>query len=165
MMLLALRALTHLMEVLPASCNAINSAGAIPIFVARVLTFEYIDLAENAIQALEKISYEHPTAVLTNGGLGAVLPRMGFFSLSLQRVCLTIAANICRNMTPDNFELLREALPTLTSILNYDDKKMLETACLCFSRLTEVMVEHEDHLTTVRDGWIGFVVFSVSSDG
>jgi E3 ubiquitin-protein ligase TRIP12 len=49
-MLLAARALTHLADVLPASCAAIVHYGAVPCFCARLLTIEYIDLAEQSLQ-------------------------------------------------------------------------------------------------------------------
>jgi hypothetical protein len=46
MMLLAARALTHLCDVLPSSCGAVVHYGAVPSLCARLLTIEYIDLAE-----------------------------------------------------------------------------------------------------------------------
>jgi hypothetical protein len=46
MMLLAARALTHLCDVLPSSCGAVIHYGAVPSLCARLLTIEYIDLAE-----------------------------------------------------------------------------------------------------------------------
>lgn len=45
-MLLAARALTHLCDVLPSSCAAVVHYGAVTCFVARLLTIEYMDLAE-----------------------------------------------------------------------------------------------------------------------
>lgn len=45
-MLLAARALTHLCDVLPSSCAAVVHYGAVPMFCARLLTIEYMDLAE-----------------------------------------------------------------------------------------------------------------------
>lgn len=45
-MLLAARALTHLCDVLPSSCAAVVHYGAVSIFCARLLTIEYMDLAE-----------------------------------------------------------------------------------------------------------------------
>jgi E3 ubiquitin-protein ligase TRIP12 len=45
-MLLAARALTHLCDVLPSSCSAVVHYGAVPCFCARLLTIEYMDLAE-----------------------------------------------------------------------------------------------------------------------
>lgn len=56
-MLLAARALTHLCDVLPSSCAAVVHYGAVTCFVARLLTIEYMDLAEqvsfNALSELD----------------------------------------------------------------------------------------------------------------
>ena len=49
-MLLAARALTFMADVMPASCSAIVRNGAVPIFCARLMTIEYIDLAEQSLQ-------------------------------------------------------------------------------------------------------------------
>lgn len=45
-MLLSARAITHLCDVLPSSCAAVVQYGAVPYFCARLLTIEYMDLAE-----------------------------------------------------------------------------------------------------------------------
>jgi E3 ubiquitin-protein ligase TRIP12 len=45
-MLLAARALTHLCDVLPSSCSSVVHYGAVACFCARLLTIEYMDLAE-----------------------------------------------------------------------------------------------------------------------
>lgn len=55
-MLLAARALTHLVDVLPSSCAAVVHYGAVSCFVARLLTIEYMDLAE---QVSELTCVEH----------------------------------------------------------------------------------------------------------
>lgn len=47
--LLAARALTHLCDVLPSSCTSVVSYGAVPVFCARLLTIEYMDLAEQVV--------------------------------------------------------------------------------------------------------------------
>jgi hypothetical protein len=49
-MLLAARAITFLADVLPSSCSSIVRHGAVPAFCARLLTSEYIDLAEQSLQ-------------------------------------------------------------------------------------------------------------------
>lgn len=45
-MLLAARAITHLCDVLPSSCAAVVHYGAVDSFVNKLLTIEYMDLAE-----------------------------------------------------------------------------------------------------------------------
>jgi E3 ubiquitin-protein ligase TRIP12 len=51
-MLLAARALSNLVDVLPSSCSAVVHYGAIQCFCARLLTIEYMDLAEQVVPSL-----------------------------------------------------------------------------------------------------------------
>ncbi|KAI5402308.1 E3 ubiquitin-protein ligase upl3, variant 3 [Lathyrus oleraceus] len=122
-MLLAARALTHLCDVLPSSCTAVLHYGAVPIFCARLLTIEYMDLAEQSLQALKKISQEHPTACLRAGALMAVLSYLDFFSTGVQRVALSTAANMCKKLPSDAADFVMEAVPLLTNLLQYHDAK------------------------------------------
>jgi E3 ubiquitin-protein ligase TRIP12 len=79
-MLLAARELTHLCDVFPSSSTTVVHYGTVPCFYARLLTIEYMDLEEQSLQALKKISQEHPTACLRAGALMAVLSYLYFFS-------------------------------------------------------------------------------------
>ncbi|KAF0930868.1 hypothetical protein E2562_035966 [Oryza meyeriana var. granulata] len=136
-MLLAARALTHLCDVLPSSCSAVVHYGAVPCFCSRLLTIEYMDLAEQSLQALKKISQEHPTACLRAGALMAVLSYLDFFSTGVQRVALSTAANMCRKLPSDASDFVMEAVPLLTNLLNYHDAKILEHASVCLTRIVE----------------------------
>ena len=49
-MLLAARSLTFMADAMPTSCSAIVRHGAVQAFCARLLTIEYIDLAEQSLQ-------------------------------------------------------------------------------------------------------------------
>ncbi|WOL09703.1 E3 ubiquitin-protein ligase [Canna indica] len=136
-MLLAARALTHLCDVLPSSCSAVVHYGAVPCFCARLLTIEYMDLAEQSLQALKKISQEHPTACLRAGALMAVLSYLDFFSTGVQRVALSTAANMCKKLPSDAADFVMDAVPLLTNLLNYQDSKVLEHASVCLTRIAE----------------------------
>nr|XP_027105661.1 E3 ubiquitin-protein ligase UPL3-like isoform X2 [Coffea arabica]XP_027112032.1 E3 ubiquitin-protein ligase UPL3-like isoform X2 [Coffea arabica] len=136
-MLLAARALTHLVDVLPSSCAAVVHYGAVSCFVARLLTIEYVDLAEQSLQALKKISQEHPTACLRAGALMAVLSYLDFFSTGVQRVALSTAANMCKKLPSDAADFVMEAVPLLTNLLQYHDAKVLEHASICLTRIAE----------------------------
>eukprot|EP00898_Chlorokybus_atmophyticus_P003350 jgi/Chlat1/4015/Chrsp26S04084 len=148
-MILAARALTHLIDVLPSSCAAVVHHGAVPAFCARLLTIEYIDLAEQSLQALEKISHEHPAAVLRAGGLMAVLSFLDFFPSSVQRVAVSTAANICRNLTPDLNQLVLQAAPMLTGLLQHHDAKVVEHAITCLTRLATSCVGSPEKVETL----------------
>ncbi|XP_044488223.1 E3 ubiquitin-protein ligase UPL3-like [Mangifera indica] len=145
-MLLAARALTHLCDVLPSSCAAVVHYGAVTCFVARLLTIEYMDLAEQSLQALKKISQEHPTACLRAGALMAVLSYLDFFSTGVQRVALSTAANMCKKLPSDAADFVMEAVPLLTNLLQYHDSKVLEHASVCLTRIAEAFASSPDKL-------------------
>ncbi|KAG2397980.1 E3 ubiquitin-protein [Vigna angularis] len=145
-MLLAARALTHLCDVLPSSCAAVVHYGAVSIFCARLLTIEYMDLAEQSLQALKKISQEHPTACLRAGALMAVLSYLDFFSTGVQRVALSTAANMCKKLPSDASDFVMEAVPLLTNLLHYHDAKVLEHASVCLTRIAEAFASSPDKL-------------------
>ncbi|WOL05908.1 E3 ubiquitin-protein ligase [Canna indica] len=145
-MLLAARALTYLCDVLPSSCSAVVRYGAIPCFCARLLTIEYMDLAEQSLQALKKISQEHPTACLRAGALMAVLSYLDFFSTGVQRVALSTAANMCKKLPSDAADFVMEAVPLLTNLLNYHDSKVVEHASACLTRIAEAFASSPDKL-------------------
>ncbi|KAI7732092.1 hypothetical protein M8C21_029569 [Ambrosia artemisiifolia] len=132
-MLLAARALTHLCDVLPSSCAAVVHYGAVSCFVARLLTIEYMDLAEQSLQALKKISQEHPTACLRAGALMA-------------RVALSTAANMCKKLPSDAADFVMDAVPLLTNLLQYHDAKVLEHASVCLTRIAEAFAASPDQL-------------------
>ncbi|KAE8724708.1 E3 ubiquitin-protein ligase UPL3 [Hibiscus syriacus] len=145
-MLLAARALTHLCDVLPSSCAAVVHYGAVSCFCARLLTIEFMDLAEQSLQALKKISLEHPTACLRAGALMAVLSYLDFFSTGVQRVALSTAANMCKKLPSDASDYVMEALPLLTNLLQYHDSKVLEHASVCLTRIADAFASSPNKL-------------------
>ncbi|XP_043712874.1 E3 ubiquitin-protein ligase UPL3-like [Telopea speciosissima] len=145
-MLLAARALTHLCDVLPSSCAAVVHYGAVSCFCARLLTIEYMDLAEQSLQALKKISQEHPTACLRAGALMAVLSFLDFFSTGVQRLALSTAANMCKKLPSDASDYVMEAVPLLTNLLQYHDSKVLEHASVCLTRIAEAFASSPEKL-------------------
>ena len=71
------------------------------------------------MQALEKLSQEHPQAVLRQGGLVAVLSYLDFFQTGVQRTAVHTAAIMCRSLVLDKLEPVATAVPILTNILQY----------------------------------------------
>ena len=98
MMLLSCRAITHLLEVMPKAAPKVAASGAVPIFCQRLLTIEFIDVAEQSLCAMHKLSVEHPEPLLRASGLSAVLTFIDFFDMNTQRTAIATAANICRNV-------------------------------------------------------------------
>ena len=147
-MLLAARALTNLADVFPPACSYIIRHNAVPAFCARLLTIEYIDLAEQSLQALEKLSHEHPGSLLRAGALVAVLSYVDFFQTGVQRVAVATAANICRGLTTSSeyVDAVSTAAPILINLLSYSDVKIVDSACLALTRIAEAYSRSPEHL-------------------
>ncbi|XP_036409821.1 E3 ubiquitin-protein ligase TRIP12-like isoform X2 [Megalops cyprinoides] len=139
----ASRALTYMMEALPRSSAVV--VDAIPVFLEKLQVIQFIDVAEQALTALEMLSRRHSKAILQAGGLADCLLYLEFFSINAQRNALAIAANCCQSITPDEFHFVSDSLPLLTQRLTHQDKKSVESTCLCFARLVDNF-QHEESL-------------------
>ncbi|KAJ6027994.1 hypothetical protein N7540_003570 [Penicillium herquei] len=136
-MLLACRCLANLMEALRGSVANVVYGGAVPILCQKLLDIQFIDLAEQALSTLAKISVDFPASIVREGGLTACLTYLDFFPTSTQRTAVTTAANCCRNLPQDSFPVVRDVMPTLLNVLSSNDPKVVEQGCLCVSRIVE----------------------------
>ncbi|KAJ5090070.1 Ubiquitin-protein ligase Ufd4 [Penicillium argentinense] len=136
-MLLACRCLANLMEALRGSVANVVYGGAVPILCQKLLDIQFIDLAEQALSTLAKISVDFPASIVREGGLTACLTYLEFFPTSTQRTAVTTAANCCRNLPHDSFPVVRDVMPTLLNVLSSNDPKVVEQGCLCVSRIVE----------------------------
>ncbi|KAF7818581.1 E3 ubiquitin-protein ligase UPL4 [Senna tora] len=136
-MLLAMRAITYICDVYPRSAGFLVSHDAIPTLCQRLLAFEYQDVAEQCLQALEKISREQPLACLRGGAIMAVLNYIDFFSTSIQRVALSTVVNICKKLPSENPSPCMEALPILCNLLHYEDRQLVEYVATCLIKIVE----------------------------
>ncbi|PHU25399.1 hypothetical protein BC332_03731 [Capsicum chinense] len=80
--------------------------GSVSCFVARLFTIEYMDLAEQSLQALKKISQAHPSACSRAGTLMVVFSYLDFFFAGVQRVALPTAAHMCKKLPSDASDLV-----------------------------------------------------------
>ncbi|XP_069583960.1 E3 ubiquitin-protein ligase TRIP12 isoform X6 [Ranitomeya imitator] len=139
----ACRALTYMMEALPRSSAVV--VDAIPVFLEKLQVIQCIDVAEQALTALEMLSRRHSKAILQAGGLADCLLYLEFFSINAQRNALAIAANCCQSISQEEFHFVADSLPLLTQRLTHQDKKSVESTCLCFARLVDNF-QHEENL-------------------
>ena len=146
MMLLACRCVANLMEALPPSTANVVYGGAVPILCQKLLEIHYIDLAEQALSTLEKISVEFPSAIVREGGLTACLNYLDFFATSTQRTAVTTAANCCKNIPHDSFSVIKEVMPILLNVLSSSDQKVVEQGSICVSRVVESFKYQQDKL-------------------
>ena len=80
----SIQCINHFLDIYPRFTSIIIKTGGIPKIVVMTQNIEYIDLAENAIKALEKMSYENPYALLENDAFVAMLSLIDFFDLNLR---------------------------------------------------------------------------------
>ncbi|KAI5283839.1 Ubiquitin fusion degradation protein 4, partial [Ascosphaera aggregata] len=123
-MLLACRCLANMIEALRGSVANVVYGNAVPILCQKLLDIQFIDLAEQALDTLAKISVDFPAAIVREGGLTACLTYLDFFPTSTQRTAVTTAANCCRNLSPDSFNVVRDVMPILLNVLNSNDQKV-----------------------------------------
>lgn len=145
-MLLACRCIANMMEALPASTASVVYGGAVPVLCQKLLEISYIDLAEQALSTLEKISVEFPSSIVREGGLTACLTFLDFFATSTQRTAVTTAANCCRNIPEDSFPTVRDVMPILLNTLQSSDQRVVEQASLCVSRVVDSFKYHDSKL-------------------
>ncbi|RAR05428.1 thyroid hormone receptor interactor 12 [Stemphylium lycopersici] len=145
-MLLACRCLANLMEALPQATANVVYGGAVPVLCSKLLEINFIDLAEQCLSTLEKISIEFPGVIVREGGLTACLTFLDFFATSTQRTAVTTAANCCRNIPEDSFPVVRDVMPILENILNNNDQKVVEQGCICVSRIVQSFKQQESKL-------------------
>ncbi|KAF2151901.1 hypothetical protein K461DRAFT_226804 [Myriangium duriaei CBS 260.36] len=137
MMLLACRCIANLMEAIPSATASVVYGGAVPVLCQKLLEIHYIDLAEQALSTLEKISIEFPSSIVREGGLTACLTYLDFFATSTQRTAVTTAANCCRGIPEESFSVIKEVMPILLNVLGSNDQKVVEQGSLCVCRIIE----------------------------
>uniref|UniRef100_A0A2P2M427 HECT-type E3 ubiquitin transferase n=1 Tax=Rhizophora mucronata TaxID=61149 RepID=A0A2P2M427_RHIMU len=140
-MLLAIRALTYLCDVFPQASAFLVRHDAIAVLCQRLMAIEYLDVAEQCLQALEKISREQPLACLQGGAIMAVLKFIDFFSTSVQRVALLTVVNICKKLPTECPSPFMEAVPILCNLLQYEDQQLVENVAICLIRIAEQVIQ------------------------
>lgn len=145
-MLLSIRAITYLCDVHSRACSYLVKSDAVPAICQRLLTIEYLDVAEQCLQALEKISREKPLPCLQSGAILAVLKYIDFFSTSVQRVALNTAVNICKELPPECPPSLMEAVPLLCNLLQYEDRQLVENVAICLIKIAKQVCHSSEKL-------------------
>ncbi|CAO3648658.1 unnamed protein product [Cunninghamella echinulata] len=143
-MLLACRCISNLLDAMPSAVTNVVYHGAVPVLCQKLKSIEYIDLAEQALSALEKIAAQLPRAVINEGGLSAALMYFDFFSIHSQRTSLRTAANCLRNIDKNAFSQVLEIIPTLMNTITYSDRSVVELSCLCWLRISESYRSQQD---------------------
>ncbi|XP_014491916.1 E3 ubiquitin-protein ligase UPL4 isoform X2 [Vigna radiata var. radiata] len=165
-MLFSIRAITYICDLYPRSAGFLVQHDAVPTLCQRLFAIEYQDVAEQCLQALEKISREQPLACLEAGAIMAVLSYIDFFSTSIQRVALSTVVNICKKLPSENPSLFMEAVPILCNLLQYEDRQLVENVATCLIKIVERVGQSSEMLDELcKHGLIQQVTHLLSSNG
>lgn len=105
------------MDIFPNAVNTIINHQGVTALSQKIQNLEYIDLAEKAIKALERISSEAAGSVLQNADLDIILNMMDFFELDTQ-VCIIRMISVCMNINrEEDFNRVVTLIPALTNFL------------------------------------------------
>lgn len=149
--ILACRCLANLMEAMPHAAHTVVAHGAVKVLCSKLTEIQYIELAEQALSTLKNISKETGSAIVRDGGLGAMLNFLDFFSTHVQQTALSAAANCCRNLSPEYFPMIRDVFPMVRTVLGYPDSKLVEQACTIVVRTLESYRHRPDLLEQLLD--------------
>ncbi|KAJ3146919.1 Ubiquitin fusion degradation protein 4 [Geranomyces variabilis] len=173
LMLLACRCLSNLIEAHPSSTMHVLQHGAVQVLVGKLTEVEYIDLAEQVLAVLDKISIDYPSAIIRANGLLAALQYIDFFGLHVQRTAVTIVANACQGLgvlnagarryeaalgmpggtsDPDDsdvFKKVNEVIPILERLLSYADTKLVDQTVRALDRIVDWSWKSQDRLESL----------------
>ncbi|CAI4228739.1 unnamed protein product [Auanema sp. JU1783] len=147
LMLTAARCLRNLLEAVPRAQPIV--VDAVPFLLEKLKRIECVDVAEQALTALEELSKRNSKTILAAGGIAACISHVDFFSLASQRLAFSIASNCAMYLTSTDFHLVRDSLSDLTERLLIEDKRCLESVCQLFARLVENLRNHPDKLREI----------------
>ena len=115
----ACRTLYNLFEVDPDSMAMAVEKGAIKILKNKLVMINYIDLAEQVLETTEFISRFFGKDVLSAGDLSYYIQYFDFFTIHAQRKAVAIVANSCGDVSPEDFDTIRDVFASLKVIFEH----------------------------------------------
>lgn len=76
--------ITHILDIMPAASKILVNSGGVEVLCQKMQNFEYIDVAESSIKALEKVSGDFGLSILSAGGMEIMLTMIDFFVAQTQ---------------------------------------------------------------------------------
>lgn len=150
--LVGCRCIYNLAEVNFNCISEIVSAGVIETLNEKLLDLSYIDMAEQALQALEIISRRAGRQCLVKGSVPIVLAYLDFFTIHAQRKALQICANASVNIPQTKASDVQTAFATIKSVATtYPDPQCVESAWIFIANTIKSFQYTPSLLTNLLD--------------
>lgn len=115
-LLQSMTCITLILDTLPELAEIVISYGGLQLICEKMSNFGLIDLSEQAVRTLEKISLEFPTDTLEARTIESVLSIIDYFDVDVQKKILNIMCNSIRALESiDTVD--RQILPQIPAIL------------------------------------------------
>ena len=126
--LFALMSINSIFDSVANSVNVFAAAGGIGPLCAKLMNFEYIDMAEHAIKTLERLAFDHSTAILNEGVFAALINMMDFFEKNTQVKIVGCAVTIASTVASEELLInhILPVVPVIASTLHYRGSDSLE---------------------------------------
>lgn len=158
-LLLAARALSSVMELFPSTAiPKAMSEHVVPSLCEKLMEIEYMDVAELALQILDRIvckseaalalsnslsaspaelCAQYRGAVIEENGMVALLQFVDFFPLEIQRTAARVVSELCTEFPLSMMDKLMFGLPLISNLLNSFDGDILQSSCDALRKLSE----------------------------
>ena len=167
-MLQACRGIAYILEAIPQSSADVVRYGSIAPLCSKLMSIQYIDVAEQALMTLHKISKDPAShsQLLQARGVSAVLSYLDFFPLSVQRTGMETVSNMCKRVSIDSLHLVVDSVPQLSQMLLHSDSKLVEHVCTALCRLVTSLGGQKEALEQVAGNGHGVIanVWSLASN-
>lgn len=81
----AMNCLTNIIDIIPSITGLIVARRGIAVLSSKLINFEFIDMAEQAIKLIEKISHESAVEILKEGVFEIMMNTLDFFESETQK--------------------------------------------------------------------------------
>lgn len=150
--LVACRCIYNLAEVNFELMYEIVSAGVIECLNSKLLDLSYIDMAEQALQALELISRKTGKQCLNKGSVPIALTYLDFFTIHAQRKALKLVANSTVFISVSKFDDIVQIFPTIKNVAtNYTDSQCVESAWVIIANTFKNFYKNPELLDSLVD--------------
>ncbi|EEB06843.1 ubiquitin-protein ligase E3 [Schizosaccharomyces japonicus yFS275] len=142
LMLMCMTCLSNMLEAFPSSIAVVANSPIVSTLCVKMFDMQYIDMTEQALNILLRISEKFGDRIVTNRGLLAALQYLDFFYTGVQRVAISMAANCCKFLREKDVDHVKEAYPHLITALQMADTTVRDKAYEC---VENIMIAFEDN--------------------